>query len=526
MDLMVHLHHNAKYLPNKLAVSDGDVKLSWSQFEQHTRNLAAALSRLGVKKGDRVGVLLSNGYRYLEAYYALPRLGAIIVPLNIRYSPPEVAFVLNDCEAVALLVEDTYLPLYEKFSSQLKSVRHLIYAGNSPQPEGMLDYSALTEISPVAETFQDVQIEPDDLVGLFYTGGTTGRSKGVMLSHRNLVANALNSAASSKITRDSVYFHVAPMFHIADAGAIVTYTMLGACHTFLPKFDATKALEIIQRERVTHIGLVPTMINLLLQVPNIEDYDVSSLKLIFSGGSPTPAEVIRKMRRLLPCQLRQGYGLTEASPGVTVLAWEDLLKAVEAPADSPEARRLLSCGIAELNVKVRIVNDEGQDVAPGEIGEIIASGPNIMKGYWNLPQETANALRDGWLYTGDLATIDEERYIYIVDRKKDMIISGGENVYSAEVENALYSHPAVFEAAVIGVPDEKWGERVHAVIVLKPGMQASEAEIVAKCRELIAGYKIPRSLEFVEQMPKSGAGKILKRNLREKYWQPGSRQVN
>jgi long-chain acyl-CoA synthetase len=529
MNLLVHLRRNAQYLPDKLAISDGSTKFTWAEFEQRTRSLTASLAQLGIQKGDRVGVLMSNNYRYMETYYALPRIGAIIVPLNIRYSPVECAFVLNDCGAVALLFEDSYLPVVEKFATQLESVRHFVFSGFSGQqnpPDRMLDYEELIAKGQSVSDYRDVQPDEEDILGLFYTGGTTGRSKGVMLTHRNLVANALNSAALSNITADTVYCHMAPMFHIADAQAVITYTMMAARHTFLPKFDPPKALEIIERERVTHIGLVPTMINLMLQVPNIKDYDLSSLKLIFSGGSPTPAEVIRKLRQLLPCSLRQGYGLTEAAPGVTTLDWEVLLHALAAPPDSRDAQLLLSCGIAGLNIEVRIVNAEGQDVAPGEIGEIIARGPNIMKGYWNLPDETRNALRDGWLYTGDMATIDERNYIYIVDRKKDMIITGGENVYSAEVENAIYSHPAVLEAAVIGVPDEKWGERVHAVVVLKPGMQATEAEIVAKCRELISGYKVPRSMEFVAEMPRSGAGKILKRTLREKYWQSGVRQVN
>ncbi|MBN9390359.1 MAG: long-chain-fatty-acid--CoA ligase [Chloroflexi bacterium] len=528
MDLLVHLRRNAKYYPDKLAVSDRETKITWAEFDRRAFRLAASLSQLGLKKGDRVGVLMSNGYRYLEAYYALPRLGAIIVPLNTRYAPAEFAFVLNDCAATALLIEDTFLPLYEKFGPRLETVQTLVFTSKTASyaPEGMLDYEGLIADSPGAAFFQDVRSEPDDTVGLFYTGGTTGRSKGVMLSHKNLIANALNSAAVSDISTRTVYCHVAPMFHIADASSIVTYTMMGACHTFLPRFDAVQALETIQRERVSHIGLVPTMINLLVQVPTIKDYDLSSLKLIFSGGSPTPVEVLRKFRQLLPCKLRQGYGMTEASPGVTTLDWETLLRAVDAPPDSPESRIMLSCGIPGTNVEIRILNDQGEEIRPGEIGEIVARGPNIMKGYWNLPEETARVLRDGWYYTGDLATIDEENFVYIVDRKKDMIISGGENIYSAEVENALYAHPAVLEAAVIGVPDQKWGERVHAVIVLKPGYEATEDELVKVCREQISGYKIPRSLEFLPEMPKSGAGKILKRNLREKYWQPGLRQVN
>ena len=347
-----------------------------------------------------------------------------------------------------------------------------------------------------------------------------------MLTHKNLTHNALITVIPGQVTSRTVYCHVAPMFHIADAAPAISYTMMGACHTFLPKFDAQKALEIIERERVNHIGLVPTMINLMLQVPTIKDYDLSSLELIFSGGSPTPVEVLRKMRQLLPCKLRQGYGMTESSPTITVLDWEDMLRAMEAPPDSPATRLLGSCGVPGRNIEVRLVDSLDREVPVGEIGEVTVKAPNVMKGYWNLPQETATALRNGWLHTGDLAIKDENGYFYIVDRKKDMIISGGENIYSAEVENALYCHPAVLEAAVIGVPDPKWGERVHAVVVLKPGWEATEAEIIARCREFISGYKVPKSVEFVSEMPKSGAGKILKRNLRDKYWQSGLVQVS
>ena len=347
-----------------------------------------------------------------------------------------------------------------------------------------------------------------------------------MLTHKNLAANAMHTAIHLKAQKQHVFLHAAPMFHIADAQGIFIFTMVGASHTFLPRFDPVQMLEVIEKVRVTHMCVVPTMVNLLLQAPEIKDYDLSSLELIQFGGSPTPVELLRKARELLPCRLMQGYGMTEAAPGLTLMEWEDVLKGLEAAPGSPAARRLLSCGQPMVDVDLRIVDVEGNKVIPGQIGEVIVRGPNVMKGYWNLPAETATALRNSWFYTGDLGAMDQENFLFIIDRKKDVIISGAENIYSAEVENALYSHPAVLEAAVIGVPDPKWGERVHAVIVLKPGQEATEEEIAAKCREQIAGYKIPRSLEFVDVIPKSGAGKVLKRVLRDKYWEGQPLQVS
>jgi long-chain acyl-CoA synthetase len=526
MDVLLHLQRSVKCYPDKPAVLDGPTRLTWSQFDERTRRLAAALAQLGVQKGDRVGVLMYNGFRYLEAFYALPRLGAIIVPLNIRYAPAEIAFAANDCEAVALILDEAFIPAVEKIKPELKTVRSFILNGKEKSLEGALAYEEIIETSPGWRQFEDYVPGEDDVLGLFYTGGTTGRSKGVMLTHRNMASNALSWAIHCEVKLDSVYLHVAPMFHIADVQSIFTFTLLGAAHTFLPKFDPVQVLEITQRERVTHMGVVPTMVNLLVQVPNIGEYDLSSLVRIFFGGSPCPAEVLKKARQVLPCAVTGGYGMTETSPGVTAMPWNELIKALEAPQDSPEAKRLVSCGWPVLGVDVRVVDDASQEVAPGELGEIVVRGANVMKGYWKLPEESAFALRDGWLHTGDIGTYDEQNFFYIIDRKKDMIISGGENVYSSEVENAVYSHPAVLEAAVIGVPDEKWGERVHAVIVLKPDQQATPEEIMAKCRELIAGYKIPRSIEFVEEMPKSGAGKILKRVLRDKYWQGQTVQVH
>lgn len=519
MDVLVHLRRTVKCYPDRLAVVDGATKLTWSQFDERTRRLAAALTGVGVQKGERVGVLMYNGFRYLEAFYAIPRIGAIIVPLNIRYSPAELAYVLNDCEAVAVLVDEDFGSLLEKARPDLKSVRHFIFNGPK-SPRGLrLEYESLLENASGWESLADVQPDEDDVLGLFYTGGTTGRSKGVMLTHKNLASNALHSAIHLGATPDSVYLHLAPMFHSADAQGVFNFTLVGARHTFLPKFDPVQVLEIVQHERVTHTGVVATLVNLLIQVPTIQEYDLSSLQVIYYGGSTLPGEILKRASQLLPCHLMQAYGLTESAPGLTFMDREGLAEAMAAMPDDPAARRLRSCGHPLVDVEVQVVDEQGKPLKPGELGEVIARGPNIMKGYWNLPDETARTLRDGWLYTGDIGTFDELNYLYIIDRKKDMIKSGGENVFAAEVENAIYTHPAVLENVVFGIPDEKWGEKVHAAIVLKPGQQATAEEIVAKCRELIAGYKVPRSIEFVEEIPKSGSGKILKRVLRDKYWQ-------
>jgi long-chain acyl-CoA synthetase len=344
-----------------------------------------------------------------------------------------------------------------------------------------------------------------------------------MLSHANLLANAYHILACGIWREGDVYLHACPMFHIADGPTTHAVTWLGGTHVIIPSFKPDLALEAIERERVTATLLIPTMINFLINHPDVAKRDLSSLRIVTYGGAPMPEELVRRATQLLPCSFCQAYGLTETSPLLTLFPNQE-----QALAGPPEQmRRLLSCGREVIGVRVRVVNTRGEEVKPGEVGEIIAKGPNIMVGYWNNPQATAEAVRDGWLYTGDLATVDEEGYIYIVDRKKDMIITGGENVFSTEVENVVYTHPAVLEAAVVGVPDATWGEAIKAIVVLKPGASATEEEIIAYCRSRIAHFKVPRSVDFYEgALPKSGSGKILKRELREKYWAGHERRVH
>ena len=344
-----------------------------------------------------------------------------------------------------------------------------------------------------------------------------------MLAHKNIVSNAMHAIMTIGIGSRDAYLHAAPMFHLGDLGVAFAITMMGARHVFLPVFQPIQVLQTIQAQRVTITMLVPTMINVLLHHPEVDTYDVSSLRTIIYAASPMPVELLKTGLKKWRQIFVQGYGMTETAPILTILPQQDHIL----DGTPEQVQRLSSCGKQVLGVEVRVVNARGEDVQPGEIGEIIARGPNVMLGYWRMPEETARALFGGWMHTGDLVTVDEEHYLYIIDRAKDMIISGGENIYSIEVEQALYTHPAVLEAAVIGIPDEHWGEAVHAVVICKPGRQVSSEELIAHTRTQIAGYKVPRSIEFRgEALLKSGAGKILKRKLREPYWTGRSQNVN
>ena len=521
MNIAQGLAHTKKTSGTRQAVVCGETRYTWEEFDLRTDALARGLASLGVVRGDRVAVLMLNCHRYLELYYACARMGAVIVPLNIRLARPEIVFILNDSESKVLVVDKTFAP-YATGRDTFPTVESIVYCGNET-PEGMINYDDVISKGSHMQESVDQEMEDDNLAGLFYTGGTTGRAKGVMLSHKNVMSNAFNALIAIGFTNQDRWLHAAPMFHLADLCATFGLSMLGACHIFIPLFNPEQVLQVIENEKVTITVHVPTMINALLNYPDVDKYNLSSLRRLIYGASPMPVELLKQGLQKWGRIFMQGYGMTETAPLLTMLD----------PADhildgTPEqVRRLSSCGKELLGVEVRVVNTEGEDVHPGEIGEIIARGPNVMMGYWRMPEATSAAIVDGWMHTGDLATIDEENYIYIVDRAKDMIISGGENVYSVEVENALYTHPAVLEVAVIGIPDETWGEAVHAVVVCKPGMQVTADELIEYSHSLIASYKVPRSIEFSQDaLPKSGAGKILKRNLRDKYWEGKSRNVN
>lgn len=525
MNIAQGLAHAVKVAGNRPAISCGEAEYTWSQFAYRTDCLARGLAQLGVKPGDRVAVLMLNCHRYFELYYACARIGAVIVPLNTRLAAPEIDFILNDSEARLLIVDQTFASHASRIE-HLSSMKQIVYSGavTEEAPTGTYHYEHLVQRGATRRTAVDQESCDEDLFGLFYTGGTTGRAKGVMLSQKNIVSNAMHAIMSYRIGSRDVYLHAAPMFHLGDLGVAFAISMIGARHVFLPAFQPLQVLQTIQAHRVTITMLVPTMINVLLNHPEVDQYDVSSLHTLIYAAAPMPVELLKQGLRKWGEVFSQGYGMTEAAPILTMLPqWDHIVDG------TPEqVRRLSSCGKQVLGVEVRVVNAMGEDVQPGEIGEIIARGPNVMQGYWHMPEATTGTIdADGWLHTGDLATVDEEHYIYIIDRAKDVIISGGENVYSTEVEQALYTHPAILEAAVIGIPDDHWGEAVHAVVVCKPGMQVTSAELIAHARTQIAGYKVPRSIEFPSSaLPKSGAGKILKRELRQPYWVGTSRNVH
>ncbi len=522
MDITHILERAVHYFSQELACVEGLRRVTYAEFYQRVGRLAQVLRQCGVTSGTRVAVLSANSIPYLEMYYATAWLGAVIVPLNIRLAAPELVYMLNDSESTVLLVGAGYEALYAAMQPHLPSLTTVLASDTQVGSGDMLDYEAC--LASVSAPCPPARLDEHALAGLFYTSGTTGHPKGVMLSHGNLLSNAYHFLTSvPEEEAGERYLHCCPMFHLADGPTSLRITWIGGTHVLLPGFEPVAVLEAIQRERVTTTLLVPTMINFLVNHPTIGDYDLRSLRHIFYGASPMPVELLRRAYQVLGCDLIHAYGLTETSPILTML----LPQYVALEGDPVKVRRLASCGRAVLGARVRVVHDSGVDVQPGEIGEIIAQGPNVMQGYWNKPAETAAVLRDGWFHTGDLATVDAEQFIFIVDRKKDMIITGGENVYSTDVENALYQHPAVLEAAVIGTPDTRWGEVVTALVVLKPGASASAADLITHCRSVIAHYKCPRRVEFwPEPLPKSGSGKILKTVLREPYWQGYERRVH
>ena len=504
--------------PGGIATSFAGRRRTWRESADRVSRVAGALSALGVRSGDRVAILALNSDRYLELMYAIPWLGAAMVPINTRLAAPEIEYILNDSGAVALFIDTGMAHHLSALEDRTPALREVIWLDDLPGPEGILRYEDLTNY----EAIDDAGARNDDLAGLFYTGGTTGRSKGVVLTHTNLVVNALNGVAGMGFTADTAYLHSGAMFHLADGASTFGVTLSGGRHAFVPRFEPVEVLQTIQMEKVTHAQFVPTMINMLVNHRQFPEFDIGTLSFILYGASPMPEGVLRKAMELMPhVRLMHGYGMTEASPIVT------LLDPRYTVLDGPFAGRLKSCGQVVLACEIKVVDADRKEVPAGTAGELAIRGANIMKGYWNKPAETAAVLADGWYYSGDGAYMDEEGFVFIVDRLKDMIISGGENVYSAEVENAISLMPGVAEVAVIGVPDERWGERVHAIVVAKPGVTLAAEEIMEHCRDLIAGYKCPRSVDFRDHpLPLSGAGKVLKRELREPYWRNFTKAVN
>ena len=493
---------------NGTATLDGGRRRTWSEFRERVARFAGALRATGVRPGDRVAILALNGDAYLEYFYAVPWAGALVVPLNIRLAPPELTAILNDAGAVALVVDDAFAAMLPALLPNMQSVTRVFVSGEGAAPAGATSLGAAID---AAQPIEQADFAGDDVYGIFYTGGTTAASKGVMLTHGNVVANQMNMLAEVPFGRQTVYLHAAPMFHLADCAATFSVTASAGAHAFVPRFDPVPVMREIQTRRVTHTIMVPSMINMLVNAPTIGEYDLSTLQLILYGGSPISDAVLRRAMEALPkTGFLQAYGMTELAPVATFLSTTFHVT------DGPLAGKLRSGGRAAVTAEIRIVDDDDREVPRGTVGQIAVRGPIVMKGYWNQPKLTADTLRGGWMHTGDGGYMDDDGFVFVVDRIKDMMITGGENVYSAEVENAIYQHPAVAMCAVIGVPDERWGERVHAVVSVKPERPVTEAELVAHCRTLIAAYKCPRTVSVrSDPLPLSGAGKVLKTVLRK-----------
>lgn len=498
--------------PNVPATINRDRRRTWAECADRIARIAGGLAASGIQRGDRIAILALNSDRYLEALFAVPMLGAIIVPLNTRLAPAEIAYILADSGTRMLLLDDAFVNIPAQ--ADMAGVTDLLYLGEGATPAGMRNWEDV-----LGEPYSiDNPAGGSDVAGIFYTGGTTGRSKGVMLTHDNLVSNAAMMGPACGYRSDSVYIHAAPMFHLADLASIFAITMVGGTHVFISRFDPADLLSEIARTKVTNVLLVPTMVNAVANYPNIGKYDISSLRVIPYGASPMPDAVLKKAAEVMPnVRFLHVYGMTEASPLATAM---DLN--IE-----PTGKRLQSCGRPAMLVDVRIADAEDNEVPRGTVGEVQLRGPNVMKGYWNMPEATATALRGGWYHSGDGGMMDEDGYVYIVDRMKDMIISGGENIYSAEVESALSTLPGVAEVAVIGIPDERWGETVHAVVVPRAGATVTAEQVIAHSRTLIAGFKCPRSVEIRNTpLPLSGAGKVLKTDLRAPFWAGRDKKVS
>jgi len=499
LDPLVRAHRVASARP---ALRCGDVERSYGELWSRCRRLAGALEALGVGRGERVAILAANSPAYIETYLGVPACGRVVVPLNVRHAEPELAYALRDSGAKILMIDRDPGEL-------ARLVDHVIPLHDAG------GYEAIVVRSPEAEL--GLGIDENTLAGLFYTGGTTGASKGVMLSHRNLVANTYHWIATAHPEPEDRFLVMAPLFHAAGSNGVLASVWTAGCQIVLPAFDPKVALDCIERDGITATLGVPTMIAAMTEEQLVRPRRVDTLRQISHGGSPVATEVLRRAHRAFPeAELIHLYGATETAPLATTLRHEER---------HLEGLRGRSCGQPLPGVDVRIFDPEGREVETGEVGEVVIRGPNVMQGYWNKAEQTASVLRDGWYWSGDLGYADDEGFVFLVDRAKDMIVSGGENVYCTEVEEALYAHPAVLEAAVFGVPDSKWGETVHAVVV--PRHDIDTDELIAHCRERIAGYKVPRSVELrSEPLPKSGPGKVLKRELREPYWRGRKERVS
>jgi len=487
---------------------------SYAALDRAASQVANGLLALGLRPQARVAHLDKSSDRYFELLFGIAKAGAVMVSVNWRLAPPEVLHIVNDSEAEVLFVGEEYFPVVERICGELKTVRTIVALGG--RHPAWPSFTTWRDSQPASDP--SLPVRGEDTAVQFYTSGTTGLPKGAELTNANFACMLSLWTKSWLLTHGIPNLVCLPMFHIGGAGWGMAGLFAGATNHVVREFVPAVVLEAIQRERLQVMLLVPAMILFLVQAPQIRETDLSSLRLIVYGAAPIPGDLLKQAMAIFKCGFQQVYGLTETTGAITLLPPEDH--------DPADAHKLLSCGFAQTGVDLRIVGNDGTDLPAGQVGEIAVRSPQVMRGYWKLPDATRRAIDGDWFMTGDAGYLDDKGYLFIYDRVKDMIVSGGENIYPAEVESALFGHPDVADVAVIGVPDERWGEAVKAVVVKKPGADLGAGQLIEWARERIAGYKLPKSVDFVDALPRNPTGKILKRELRLPYWGDRVRQVN
>lgn len=504
------IHRHSLLRPDAEAYVYGQERVTYAEFNARVNSLVHALQELGVNKGDSIGLLSWNCLEYAVVYGAAMKGGYILSRFNPRLGNEELDYLINYSEVSTLFVGPELVAATETLKPGITKVKN--YVSLEEKAEGMIHLPDLLDSYPTEEP--DVAIEEDDPLHIIYTSGTTGTPRGAVYTNRHVWEDTRTYIINTGLQPGDRHIQISPLFHIAGDTIFRAIMYLGACNIIMKTFDPAETLKLIQDEKATHVSIVPTHLVAMLAVPNVKEYDTSSLKMMWYGGSPMPLEVLKRGIETFGPAFGQGYGMSESGPAICHLPREE-----HTVLGTPAQKILSSTGQPDVGVQVRIVDDNGEDTDSGELGEIIVRSKHIMKEYWKKPEDTANTIIDGWLYTGDIGYYDENGYVYIIDRRKDKIITGGENVFPREVEEIIYRHPDVHEAAVIGIPDPYWVEKVHAVISLKKGSSLTAEELIAFCKKSLAGYKSPKSVEFLDDLPKNAAGKILKRELRDKYKQ-------
>lgn len=516
MSLAQILPRAAALWPERTAVVCSSRSMTYQEFAQRVARLASALSSLGCKPGDRIAVLHRNCHRFLEMYFAAAHLGAVLVPLNHRLTATDLAFALDDTSSRLLVADDGWAELAGEAIDRAQTECSLVWSrqkNGGPLPAGGVDLEDMIKSQPES-VLPSPDVDDHDPSAIYYTSGTTGHQKGVVLTHRNVSSHALATIAELQLNDRDRWAHVAPMFHLADAWATWAITWVGGRHVLVDRFEPTSVFRLFAEQKITVTNLIPTMLNDLVNHPQAGLVELPAFRLVMSGGAPISPQLVRRIVETFGCEYVQTYGLTETSPYLTFSLLSDDLRRKE-PEEQMRYRAMT--GRPALGVELRVVDEHGFDVPcdGSAVGEILARGDRVTPGYWQQPEATAEAFTDDWFRTGDLATIEARGYLNIVDRKKDVILTGGETVFSSEVENALYEHPAVLETAIVGVPDERLGELVTAVVVLRENEAIKAEELIEHCRNHLAHYKCPRKVVFVDQLPRTGTGKISKKIIRE-----------